>query len=127
MLQEGTGHIVVDNAIYNSALGTNGLACFSFDLPATSYTQIDRNACFQNGKGEWALGQGSLATWTAKMGFDAHSMLANPAFISMASPFNLAVGGTSPLVNAGDAVNSAPTDITGKARTSSPDIGAYEL
>ena len=124
--QEGTGHVIANNAVYSGATSTNHLACFNVGLPTSAYTEIDHNDCYMNGKGEWALGQGQLATWTSKTGFDAHSSTANPGFKSVASPYNLGITSSSPLVNTGDA-NCATIDIMGKTRTSPTDIGAYEL
>jgi len=126
LVQEGTGHIVVSNAIYSAGGGNGGVGCFRLDLPAGAYVDVDGNACFMNGHGEWVVGQGSLAAWTAKTGFDAHSMAVDPEFKSVGVPYDLTPTSTSPLVDNGDPKNSAATDITGKRRDTHPDIGAYE-
>ena len=126
VLQEGSGHVVSNNAIYNTATQTNHLACFNLNLPTTAYNEVDHNDCYSNGKGEWNLGQGALATWVSKSGFDGHSTTANPAFKSVASPYDLSISSSSPLVNTGD-TNCATVDILGKTRVSPSDIGAFEL
>jgi len=125
VVQEGKGNIIVNNAVYDSGAGNGGVACFNFDQPATSYTAIDHNVCFTNGKGEWVVGQGTLDTWSKKTGFDQHSMLADPKYKSMASPWDLTPATGSPLLNIADATNCPTTNITGSARTSTPNIGAY--
>jgi hypothetical protein len=127
LVQEGSGHIVANNAIYSKGGGNGGVACFSLDLPAASYASVDNNVCFMNARGEWVVGQGTLAAWTAKLGFDAHSMLVDPGFKSVEAPYDLsAATATSALVNHGQVENASLTDITGKARDAQPDIGAYE-
>ena len=126
IIQEGSGHVVANNAVYSPGASTNRLACFNLTLPTSAYAEIDHNDCFLNGKGEWTLGQGQLATWSSKTGFDGHSSTANPGFKSVASPYDLSVTSSSPLINTGDS-NCATVDITGKVRTAPTDIGAFEL
>jgi len=124
---EGSRHTVTNNAVYSSAGSTNHLACFSLSLPTNAYLEIDHNDCYLNGgKGEWALGQGQLATWSSKTGFDAHSSTANPGFKSVVAPYDLGITSSSPLINTGD-TSCATVDITGKTRTAPSDIGAFEL
>ena len=125
VVQEGKGNIVVNNAIYDTGAGNGGVACFNLDQPASSYSAIDHNVCFTNGKGEWVVGQGSLDTWSKKTGFDQHSMLADPKYKSMANPWDLSPGVGSPLLNSADTTNCPTTNISGTTRTSTPNIGAY--
>jgi hypothetical protein len=124
--QEGTGHVIANNAVYNSATTTSNLACFNAGLPTSAYSEVDHNVCFMNGKGEWALGQGQLATWSSKTGFDRHSSTTNPGFKSVAAPYDLSITSSSPLSNTGD-TNCSTLDITGKTRATPSDIGAFEL
>jgi len=125
VVQEGKGNIIVNNAIYDGGAGNGGVACFQFDQPASSYTAIDHNVCFTNGKGEWVVGQGSLDTWSKKTGFDKNSALADPKYKSMASPWDLTPATGSPLLNAADASNCPLTNFAGATRTATPNIGAY--
>jgi len=126
IIQEGTGHVIVNNAIYDKGGGNGGVACFQLDLPASAYAKIDYNLCTTNGKGLWAVSQGALSSWSSKTGFDQHSMDADPMFKSIAAPYDLSAKAMSPLVNHGDPTSASATDVTGKARDSMPDIGAYE-
>jgi len=125
VVQEGTGNIIVNNAVYNGGAGNGGVSCFNFDQPASSYAAIDHNVCFTNGKGEWVVGQGTLDAWSKKTGFDQHSMLADPKYKSMASPWDLTPSSGSPLLNGADATDCPLTNIAGTTRTATPNIGAY--
>lgn len=123
----GSGYYSVNNAAYFSG-GTG--PCFDFPLSAASYTGVDYNDCFiSGGTGNHWQGAQSLATWTGASGFDTHSLTTTPAFLSITSPYNLAVLNTSPLYNAGSTALGSATDITGVTRPQSTatDIGAYEL
>ena len=128
LVSEGSGHVSANNAIYNSGLGNGGVGCFRYDLPASAYSAIDNNVCFTNGKGEWVIGKGQLAAWSASSGFDQNSAQVDPQFASVMSPYNLSpASATSPLVNKGDPKTAAGTDINGKTRDGQPDVGAYEF
>ena len=128
LVDEGKGHVVTNNAIYDAGQGNGGVGCFRLNLPAAAYSADDNNVCFTNGKGEWVIGKGQLAAWTTANGLDALSMQVDPQFKSVTDPYDLApASATSPLVNAGDPKNASATDITGKPRDGQPDIGAYEL
>jgi len=128
VVSEGSGHVIANNAIYNSGAGSGGVGCFRYDLPGSAYSAIDNNLCFTNGKGEWVVGKGQLTAWAASSGFDQMSKQVDPQFGSAMTPYNLAPASmTSPLVNGGGAAHASATDITGKARDSQPDIGAYEF
>jgi hypothetical protein len=132
MGKEGTGHVVVSNAIHYLGVGSGGWSCFdTTGLSTTSFAVFDNNLCdFPNasaGNGRWELSAGSLANWQAK-GLDKHSLQADPQFISPGTPnLFLAVPSGSPAVNSGDLVYSSTMDITGQPRDASPDIGAYEF
>ena len=128
VVSEGGGHVIANNAIYDSGAGSGGVGCFRYDLPASAYSAIDNNVCYTNGKGEWAVGKGQLSAWTASSGFDQNSKQVDPQFASVMSPYSLGPASmTSPLVNAGAPAHASSTDITGKARDSQPDVGAYEF
>ncbi len=67
----------------------------------------------------------SLSAWQSASGFDKHSKMTDPMFVSAPTNYTPATG--SPLVNAGDAANSPTVDLNGKLRDAMPDIGAFEL
>jgi len=121
---EGTGHISTNNAVYGGGGGT--LTCFDYDLADTSYADRDYNLCFAaTGTLRWATGQPTLAGFQAATGADAHSMIADPFFVSTQAPFDFHPGNGSPLVDAAGA--QAPAiDLSGAARDPLPDIGAFE-
>jgi len=128
VVSEGSGHVIANNAIYDSGAGSGGVGCFRYDLPSSAYSAIDSNVCYTNGKGEWVVGKGQLSAWSASSGFDQNSKQVDPQFASVMSPYALSPASmSSPLVNAGDATHASATDITGKARDSQPDVGAYEF
>jgi len=128
VVSEGSGHVIANNAIYDSGAGNGGVGCFRYDLPPAAYSAIENNVCYTNGKGEWVVGQGQLNTWSAASGFDKMSKQVDPQFASVMAPYALNPASmSSPLVNAGDATHASSTDISGKARDSQPDVGAYEF
>jgi len=124
VVTEGTGNAIVNNAVYVAGAG-GGVACFAVDQPTSSYTEVDYNVCFTNGKGEWVSGQGSLDTWSKKSGFDKHSMSADPKFKSMVNPFDLSPATGSPLLNIADPKSGSTVNILGDTRSSTPNVGAY--
>jgi hypothetical protein len=130
---EGSGHIVVSNAIHYT--GSANYTCFNFDLPASAYTAIDNNICyFPNAltSSKWEAGTGTtptpLAAWQASSGFGLNSKNENPGFKSPNLPSinfsnqNL----SSAIVNSGHKTLSSTFDIQRKIRDSSPDVGAFE-
>jgi len=128
VVSEGSGHVIANNAIYDSGAGSGGVGCFRYDLPGSAYSAIDNNVCFTNGKGEWVVGKGQLSAWSTSSGFDQMSKQVDPQFASVMAPYALAPASmTSPLVNAADGAHASSTDITGKTRGSQPDVGAYEF
>lgn len=125
---EGSGHVVVSNAIHYAG-SRGGWACMILDLPAGSYAAVDYNLCFFAGtNGEWVEGAGDLATWSAASGFDTNSLVADPSFTApAASPWDLsASSASSPLVNAGHPSLSSQSSHGGHGRDANPDIGAHE-
>ena len=127
---EGTSHVVVGNVV-SIAGAAAGSSCLQLDLPPSSYEAVDNNLCrfADSAGGPWELSRGfSLAQWQAASGLDAHSLEADPLYQSPGSPaFDLSVPAGSPVVDAGHPSLSPPTDITGRARDASPDMGAYEF
>ena len=126
---EGTGHVLVSNAVYYA--GTNdGWNCLDLDLALSSYDAVDNNLCyFPNAPGgEWMNGVGTLADWQSSSSLDASSVVTDPGFVSTTGPdFDLSPeSDTSPLVDSGHPTLSSNTDLTGTDRDDSPDIGAYE-
>ncbi|MEK7703746.1 MAG: right-handed parallel beta-helix repeat-containing protein, partial [Myxococcota bacterium] len=126
---EGSGHVVVSNAIHHA--GSGAATCFGLGLAGGAYTDVDNNLCFGPNASslEWELGSGDLAAWRAATSFDASSVSADPTFTSPSGPdYDLRpASASSPCVDAGHPTRSASTDISGAARDADPDIGAYEL
>lgn len=126
---EGTHHTVVNNAI--KITGTSGTrVCFNLNLSASAYDADDYNDCFVAGTGgiwEGSTSTATRATWCTNRSADCNSKTTDPAFISLSSPYSLAVLGTSPLVGAGNATYGATVDFSGVARGTPRDIGAYQF
>ena len=140
---EGTGHIIVNNAVYSNTgrcfatlLGTcsvggtpcvidNGigdsgvLACSGTCNPnASAYAAVTTNACYGGASAFYAHSPGS--------NFDpGPDVTGNPLLTNPPADFTLAAG--SPLSGAGNAAYAPPTDFTlVKTRPNPPSIGAYE-
>jgi parallel beta-helix repeat protein len=131
--EEGTGHVVANNAIFTTTVPTSDkFGCLKLPLPPASYAFVDNNACsFPSGSNAfWELNSSSasLAAWqTAGGGFDKHSIsralkLTMPALAN----FDFSPAAGSPLIRAGDTAHASATDLTGKTRPSQPDIGALQ-
>ena len=127
---EGTGHVLVSNAIHYAGTA-NDWSCLDASLPKASYSAIDYNLCYFAGstRGNWEASAGSLAAWQTATGFDAHSANADPGFRSPAGPaWDLtALSSSSAMVDTGDPARSSPTDLWGNPRDSHPDMGAFEF
>lgn len=121
---EGSSHQATSNAVFGDAGGT--LNCFSYGLADTSYASRDHNLCFAaSGTMRWTSAQPALDAWQTASGADAASASADPLFVSVTAPYDFHPGVGSPLIDASS--DMAPmTDLEGKSRGSSPDIGAYE-
>jgi hypothetical protein len=125
--EEGTSHVVVNNAIYFA--GSGNFSCFDFNLPTGSYEAIDNNLCYypNSSVAQWEAGSGDLNAWRTASGFDMNSIVANPLFVSPGPTLHgLNLSSGSPAINAGHASLSSSQDMFGVSRDASPDIGAYE-
>ena len=120
---EGTGHIIANNAVYNSA-GVS--ACLDLPLSKAAYAFIDNNDCYNGSYYEWET-RSSLAAWQSATGFDTHSILSGPQFTNPTNPtYNFVPQAGSPLKGAGNATYVPTTDALGVTRPNPPAIGAYE-
>jgi hypothetical protein len=128
----GTGHTLKNNAVYFAAttVGQSDNLCYSLPAnPTSALIAADYNICKIPTGAHWTSGPPdyagmTLAAWQAASGFEMHSKMTDPMFASLPSSFVPAAG--SPLVNAADATSSPSVDLNGKARGTSPDIGAFE-
>jgi len=130
----GTNHTVVSNAIHYAGTGL-GWNCLFTDLPASSYTAIDYNACYYQGAPghlRWDQNAGGqptpLQAWQASSGFDLNSLDTDPGFTSPAGPlYDLSASSSSAaMVDNGHPTLSSVTAFGGVQRDSLPDIGAFE-
>ncbi|MCP5097877.1 MAG: hypothetical protein GY943_20205 [Chloroflexi bacterium] len=121
MLNEGSGHTIVSNAI--QATANNAIwNCLDTTQAASSYDVIDYNVC-DFSTGEWANTVGDLSAWQAA-GWGGNSIAANPGFVSGT---DLSAGAeTAVIVNAGHPTLSSGVEIGGNGRFAQPDVGAYE-
>jgi len=122
---EGTHHTVVNNAIRFTGSGTR--ICFNLNQPATSYDADDYNDCYNAGTWEGSTPTTSRTTWCSNRSADCNSKTTDPAYISITSPYNLAVLGTSPLVGMGSVTFGATISFTGTSRGGIVDSGAYQV
>ena len=118
------GHniFVKDIATDGSAVGTIDYNCYYCTAGATSSEWV------WNGSRSYTIG---FTNWKSVSGKDAHSIFADPQFVSTSTPnFNLLTG--SPALNVGNYALGATiygtVDYAGNARTigSTIDMGAYE-
>jgi hypothetical protein len=129
---EGTGHIVANNTVYYSASSAGqGVNCFSFALPISSFAFINNNHCYSTATFSWVAGRGNLAAWQSysSSGFDTLSLVGvDPQFKAVGTNFVPDTG--SPLLNGGDLLHGSISDIAGNVRptppATNPAIGAYE-
>ena len=137
---EGTGHVVANNTVYYSATSAgNGVSCYSYDQPLTSYAFINNNHCYSAAPYAWVTTPGTLAlgptrrtldnwqSYATSRGFDINSFTSvttTPLFTAVGTNFIPAVG--SPLIGAGNALNGSALGILLNTRANPPAIGAYE-
>jgi len=122
---QGTNHVLAGNAVVGTA--KTQWTCLGLDLAASAYYS-DHNLCWDAAEksGAWTK-DGALAAWQTKSGLDAHSLWADPMFKNAAdSSYDFTAQAGSPLLGAGDPAHGSTVDISGKARPSPPDIGAYQ-
>ena len=136
------GAVIANNAVYIGNAQDRG---YCFRLDAESISQMDNNLCLITGPAadHWVSSVGTLAEWSAKTGFDRHSIMGvNPEFKNPAD-LNLApASNASPLVGTGApglASSNAMPECTARhgawigscgsppLRGTDPDIGAYQL
>ena len=129
---EGTGHIIVSNAVHYS--GSGNFNCFNFNLPASAYTAVDNNTCFfpNSNTAQWEAGSGTspspLGAWQAQSGFGTNSKNINPEFTDPTLPLvDLSPKSTSQIIGAGHTTRSSQKDFRGKSRGNNPDAGAFEF
>jgi hypothetical protein len=128
---EGSGHIVANNAVYYSSTSTvstwGGVNCFEYPLALSSYAFINNNHCYSGAAYFWVTGHGDLAAWrtyAAARGFDTASLTGDALLTAPGTDFTPAA--SSPLVGAGNGAYKSLADINGKIRPSPPAIGAFE-
>ncbi|MEJ2749600.1 MAG: choice-of-anchor Q domain-containing protein, partial [Anaerolineae bacterium] len=139
-LQDGNGELyiqfdTVDNVIKNNIFAANAQSLFI----SNAYTQnsgsvVDYNLYFApagENDSEWqwkdVYYQGFAAYRTAT-GNDAHSLFADPSFLSAAAP-DLHLQPSSPAIDSGETLAEAGSvDFDGRSRTQNgiTDIGAFE-
>jgi hypothetical protein len=146
---EGINHIVANNTVvYSSTSAGQGVGCYSFGLPLSSYAFLNNNHCYSAATSSWrvtsnSLGQivsgshMSLPEWkkhTAKQGWDSKSVGGKPNFVNATSSLveydfhpNEDPALRSPLLGAGSQPNVPKYDRTNSTVFSKrPAIGAYE-
>jgi hypothetical protein len=70
----------------------------------------------------------TLGNWQAATGLDAHSISANPSFVSILAPYDLHIAPPSPVNGAAVMIPGITTDFDGDMRNMfAPDIGADEF
>jgi hypothetical protein len=109
---------VENNIFYNN---TTHIHTYSGAFSAINYN-------LYGGTGNWILGMSTYTTfgnWETASSQDAHSLNANPLFVSTSTP-NFQLQSSSPAIGAGTNVGLT-TDYVGNPVPSVPDIGAYEF
>ncbi len=99
---EGTGHVVVNNAVHSN--GT----CYGWGGSVSAFAKRDYNA--------------SDICADAVVG--SHSWKGDPQWVAPVSNFHPSVG--SPLLGAGDSTQQPTNDAAGATRQTPPSIGAYD-
>jgi hypothetical protein len=141
---EGTGHIIANNTVvYSSASAGQGVGCYAYTLPNTSYAFINSNHCYSAATYSWRVTtdsnaqivndatQMSLSTWQSyatSKGWDSASIGGAPNFVNATSStgYNFHPNTGSPLLGAGSHANAPTGDLSGTPFSNPPAIGAYE-
>ncbi|HEY3269213.1 MAG TPA: right-handed parallel beta-helix repeat-containing protein [Armatimonadota bacterium] len=122
-----------NNAVVNNILA--GGARGAIEIDSDSSVVSDYNL-LRSAAGDYAATNEDIgpfwtrAQWQAATGNDAHSLTADPLFLSPAlAPFDFRVPAASPAVDAGTNRPDAPVDLDGRPRPQGArwDLGAYEL
>lgn len=122
---EGTGHIVVSNAIVSEG---SSITCLDLPLDNSSYLMVDNNLCYASTNITWESSLSlDLPQWQNSSGFDLNSTFANPLFVDTVNDDFKTNNSNSPLINNGHPSLSSSTSITQSDRGTDADIGAYEL
>jgi len=126
-----TNATLKNNIFYQGATGGPTTAKYAIILtPYPAYATVsdynDLYAPFVN-VGLYNLSQQTLGSWQSATGQDAHSISADPDYVSLSTPFDLHIQETSPAIGAGTPVGRVTDDIDGDSRDPiTPDIGADE-
>jgi len=129
-----TNNVFKNNIVYSNSSGSGML--YSFTTSEANPVAMDYNIYFSSAgsaNSSWLWNNKTytgFAAYKSGSGQDAHSIFADPKFISLSTP-NLHVAANSPAVNAGTSLGSAIVgtfDYVGNARVigANIDIGAYE-
>jgi len=127
-IYHGTNITLKNNIAYHSGGGTHYALSVTGDLvtyPLTSdYNDFYAPSAYV---GYYNGNRTTLADWQTATGLDAHSISANPNFISLATP-DLHINPPSPVQRVGTGIAGVGVDFDGTLRhPSRPDIGADEL
>ncbi|NUN14725.1 MAG: hypothetical protein HUU55_13930 [Myxococcales bacterium] len=127
--EDGSGHVVVSNTVMYGGDGPFG--CYPLYPSVGETGTVDHNHCWAPNVGPtaWHPNFGDLAGWQTASNSDINSKYIDPQYTNSnieeadLTPSNP----QSPLVGSGHPTLSTTTDIEGKPRGESPNIGAYEL
>jgi hypothetical protein len=137
---EGAGYVVANNLVYYAAASAGeGMNCFDYQRPLSSFTYIDHNACYSAAGGNWEATRGDLTAWQSytTATFDAASRSLTrpgdsvPAALAPSDPLTALNPAFTPMPGsliegAGDPAHAPTFDRFGNKRHDPPDIGAVE-
>jgi parallel beta-helix repeat protein len=126
-IYHGTNTTLKNNILYHSGGGTHYALSITGDLgtyPLTSdYNDFYAPSAYV---GYYNGNRTTLTDWQTATGQDAHSISANPSFVSTSTP-NLHISPPSPVDGAGLAISGITDDYDGETRYTPPDLGADEF
>jgi parallel beta-helix repeat protein len=127
-IYHGTNITLKDNVLYHSGGGTHYALSITGDLmtyPLTSdYNDFYAPSAYV---GYYNGNRTTLVNWQTATGQDAHSLSADPSFLSLGTP-DLHINPTSPVEMEGIAIAGITEDFDGESRPSvNPDMGADEV